>query len=71
MSPPGGEQWQIYVLGANVVWAQQVAFAPGIGLAEGEDFGVAWAGHRPGYYDLVHSHYWLSGHVGWLAAQRW
>ncbi|MFK4145766.1 glycosyltransferase [Streptomyces sp. NPDC004065] len=30
-----------------------------------------WAGHRPGYYDLVHSHYWLSGHVGWLAAQRW
>ncbi|MET8559098.1 glycosyltransferase [Streptomyces flaveolus] len=31
----------------------------------------AWAGQRPGYYDLVHSHYWLSGHVGWLAAQRW
>ncbi|MGG2465890.1 D-inositol-3-phosphate glycosyltransferase [Streptomyces sp. RGM 3693] len=31
----------------------------------------AWAGHRPGYYDLVHSHYWLSGHVGWLAADRW
>lgn len=31
----------------------------------------AWAYHRPGYYDLVHSHYWLSGHVGWLAAQRW
>ncbi|MBW1604314.1 D-inositol-3-phosphate glycosyltransferase [Streptomyces sp. JJ66] len=30
-----------------------------------------WARHRPGYYDLVHSHYWLSGHVGWLAAQRW
>ncbi|GAA2062489.1 D-inositol-3-phosphate glycosyltransferase [Streptomyces albiaxialis] len=30
-----------------------------------------WAGHRPGYYDLVHSHYWLSGHVGWLAAERW
>ncbi|WP_031479041.1 D-inositol-3-phosphate glycosyltransferase [Streptomyces bicolor] len=30
-----------------------------------------WAGHRPGHYDLVHSHYWLSGHVGWLAAQRW
>ena len=22
-------------------------------------------------YDLVHSHYWLSGHVGWLAAERW
>ncbi|GAA4686091.1 D-inositol-3-phosphate glycosyltransferase [Streptomyces chumphonensis] len=31
----------------------------------------AWARHRPGHYDLVHSHYWLSGHVGWLAAQRW
>ncbi|MGK5498744.1 D-inositol-3-phosphate glycosyltransferase [Streptomyces sp. URMC 125] len=31
----------------------------------------AWAGNRPGHYDLVHSHYWLSGHVGWLAAQRW
>ncbi len=22
-------------------------------------------------YDLVHSHYWLSGHVGWLASERW
>ncbi|MEU6736268.1 D-inositol-3-phosphate glycosyltransferase [Streptomyces physcomitrii] len=31
----------------------------------------AWADHRPGHYDLVHSHYWLSGHVGWLAAERW
>ncbi|WP_130796913.1 D-inositol-3-phosphate glycosyltransferase [Streptomyces otsuchiensis] len=31
----------------------------------------AWAGHRPGHYELVHSHYWLSGHVGWLAAERW
>lgn len=28
--------------------------------------------HRPaGYYDLVHSHYWLSGQVGWVAAERW
>ena len=25
----------------------------------------------PGYYDLVHSHYWLSGQVGWLAKDRW
>ncbi len=24
-----------------------------------------------GYYDLVHSHYWLSGQVGWLASERW
>ncbi|MEU3839485.1 D-inositol-3-phosphate glycosyltransferase [Streptomyces sp. NPDC028635] len=31
----------------------------------------AWAGHRPGRYDLLHSHYWLSGHVGRLAAARW
>jgi len=22
-------------------------------------------------YDLVHSHYWLSGHVGWVAARHW
>lgn len=28
--------------------------------------------HRPrGYYDLVHSHYWLSGQVGWVVAERW
>ncbi|WP_072842598.1 D-inositol-3-phosphate glycosyltransferase [Rhodococcus tukisamuensis] len=29
------------------------------------------AHHPPGYYDLVHSHYWLSGQVGWLARDRW
>lgn len=23
------------------------------------------------WYDVVHSHYWLSGQVGWLAADRW
>ncbi len=27
--------------------------------------------HDPGWYDVVHSHYWLSGQVGWLAAERW
>src|SRR6266702_1763176 len=27
--------------------------------------------HDPGYYDLIHSHYWLSGQVGWLAKERW
>jgi D-inositol-3-phosphate glycosyltransferase len=27
--------------------------------------------HDPGYYDLIHSHYWLSGQVGWLAKARW
>jgi D-inositol-3-phosphate glycosyltransferase len=27
---------------------------------------------RPaGWFDVVHSHYWLSGQVGWLAAERW
>src|SRR6185312_826223 len=29
------------------------------------------ATHEPGYYDIVHSHYWLSGQVGWLARDRW
>ena len=29
------------------------------------------AQHEPGYYDVIHSHYWLSGQVGWLAAERW
>ena len=31
----------------------------------------AEANHEPGYYDIVHSHYWLSGQVGWLARDRW
>ncbi|WP_026453244.1 glycosyltransferase, partial [Saccharomonospora iraqiensis] len=26
---------------------------------------------EPGHYDLIHSHYWLSGQVGWLARDRW
>ncbi|WP_229676045.1 D-inositol-3-phosphate glycosyltransferase [Hoyosella rhizosphaerae] len=29
------------------------------------------ASHEPGHYDLIHSHYWLSGQVGWLARDRW
>jgi D-inositol-3-phosphate glycosyltransferase len=29
------------------------------------------ARHEPGHYDVVHSHYWLSGQVGWLARDRW
>jgi D-inositol-3-phosphate glycosyltransferase len=29
------------------------------------------ASREPGYYDLIHSHYWLSGQVGWLAKERW
>jgi D-inositol-3-phosphate glycosyltransferase len=29
------------------------------------------AAHDPGHYDLIHSHYWLSGQIGWLASERW
>ncbi|WP_329484066.1 D-inositol-3-phosphate glycosyltransferase [Kribbella sp. NBC_01484] len=27
--------------------------------------------HEPGWYDVIHSHYWLSGQVGLLARDRW
>ncbi|MQA62646.1 MAG: D-inositol-3-phosphate glycosyltransferase [Actinophytocola sp.] len=43
--------------------SQLCAFTAGVLRAE--------AFHPPGYYDLVHSHYWLSGQVGWLATERW
>ncbi len=42
---------------------QLCAFASGILRVE--------AAHEPGWYDLVHSHYWLSGQVAWLAKERW
>jgi len=42
---------------------QLCAFAQGVMRAE--------AARSEGWYDLVHSHYWLSGQVGWLAADRW
>ena len=42
---------------------QLCAFAQGVMRAE--------AARPQGWYDLVHSHYWLSGEVGWLAADRW
>ncbi|MBO0774724.1 MAG: D-inositol-3-phosphate glycosyltransferase [Actinobacteria bacterium] len=29
------------------------------------------AAYAPGHYDLVHGHYWLSGHVGSVAKERW
>lgn len=29
------------------------------------------AAYEPGYYDLIHSHYWLSGQIGALARDRW
>lgn len=29
------------------------------------------AAMEPGWFGAVHTHYWLSGQVGWLAADRW
>ncbi|WP_141578596.1 D-inositol-3-phosphate glycosyltransferase [Actinomadura sp. WMMA1423] len=29
------------------------------------------AAHEPGHYDLLHTHYWLSGQAGWAAKERW
>lgn len=43
--------------------AQLCAFSNGVLRTE--------AAYDPGRYDLVHSHYWLSGQVGWRAAERW
>ncbi|HEX6683750.1 MAG TPA: D-inositol-3-phosphate glycosyltransferase [Candidatus Limnocylindrales bacterium] len=43
--------------------AQLCAFTHGVLRAE--------AARAPGYYDLISSHYWLSGQVGWLAKDRW
>jgi D-inositol-3-phosphate glycosyltransferase len=43
--------------------AQLCAFTHGVLRAE--------AGRPPGFYDVIHSHYWLSGQVGWLAKGRW
>ena len=43
--------------------AQLCTFARGVLRAE--------AAYEPGYYDLIHSHYWLSGQVGALARDRW
>lgn len=31
----------------------------------------AEANKLEGFYDLLHSHYWLSGQVGWIAQERW
>ena len=42
---------------------QLCSFAAGVMRAE--------ARSEPGHYDLVHSHYWLSGQVGYLAKDRW
>lgn len=31
----------------------------------------AEASRPEGWFDLLHSHYWLSGQVGWVATERW
>ncbi|MDQ1249405.1 MAG: D-inositol-3-phosphate glycosyltransferase [Actinomycetota bacterium] len=31
----------------------------------------AEASRPEGWFDLLHSHYWLSGQVGWVAKERW
>jgi D-inositol-3-phosphate glycosyltransferase len=50
-------------LGKDDLPGQLCAFAAGVMRA---------GAHEPeGHYSLVHSHYWLSGQVGWLAADRW
>lgn len=50
-------------LGKEDLPGQLCAFAAGV---------MRTAAHAPeGHYDLVHSHYWLSGQVGWLAHDRW
>ena len=50
-------------LSKNELPAQMCEFSRGVLRAE--------AAQPAGWYDLVHSHYWLSGHVGALAAERW
>jgi len=50
-------------LGKEDLPAQLCALTSGVLRAE--------AAQEPGWYDVVHSHYWLSGQVGWLVAERW
>ncbi|SER40349.1 D-inositol-3-phosphate glycosyltransferase [Lentzea albida] len=50
-------------LGKEELPGQLCAFSAGVLRAE--------ARHEPGYYDAIHSHYWLSGQVGWIARERW
>ena len=50
-------------LGKSELPGQLCAFTAGVLRAE--------ARHEPGHYQVVHSHYWLSGQVGWLVRDRW
>ena len=65
----------------NGVRVHHVAAGPFEGLQKGDlpsqlcsfvrDVLRAEVEQAPGYYDLVHSHYWLSGQVGTVARERW
>ena len=50
-------------LGKADLPGQLCAFAAGV-MREAAAWPEGWA-------DVLHSHYWLSGQVGWLAADRW
>jgi len=50
-------------LAKNDLPAQLCAFTSAVLRAEAQQ--------EPGHYDVIHSHYWLSGQVGWLARDRW
>src|SRR6188508_3664495 len=69
------------VQAAGGVRVQHIVAGPFEGLTKGElpgqlcafarDVLRTEASHDPGHYDVVHSHYWLSGQVGALARDRW
>jgi len=50
-------------LGKNDLPAQLCSFVRDVLRAEVES--------EPGHFDLIHSHYWLSGQVGTVASERW
>ncbi|MBB6378465.1 D-inositol-3-phosphate glycosyltransferase [Pseudonocardia eucalypti] len=50
-------------LGKTELPSQMCAFTAGVLRTE--------ARHEPDHYDVIHSHYWLSGQAGWLARDRW
>lgn len=50
-------------LSKNDLPSQICAFTSGVLRTE--------AANPVGYFDVIHSHYWLSGQAGWLAKDRW